>query len=640
MRSSRLTLLLLAYDLAATLVAISVTLMQRFETADPSVAVAPYLPLVLLPLVIRPVTYAAFSLYRREWQYASIRELGDLAAAVFVGSVLIVLAFVALRFTIIHGDHPFPRSFFVIEPVLSFCLTGAGRLAARRLLERRAVQRSPGAVDSLPTLVYGAGEAGALTARLAARRALPGIDLVGFLDDDRRKRGSRLLGKPVLGSMEDLGYALEVSHARQLLIAMPSASGSAIRRAVDGAKDKLIPVKILPRVEELMTAGPRVYGIRDVSVEDLLRREPVDIDTDAIARSINGASVLITGGAGSIGSELARQVLKLGPRSLTLVDHHEWSLWNLERDLADRQRGGEGGHIETVLTDVRSAPAAESIVRRVKPDIVFHAAALKHVPFVELFPSEGILTNVVGTRNLLRACQLLRVERFVLISTDKAVEPVSVMGATKRLAEELTVQVGRQTSRPYVAVRFGNVLGSSGSLVPLLLRQLEQGLPLTITEPDATRYFMTISEAVSLILEAATNASMGEVFVLDMGEPVRILDLARDLVRLKGLDPDNARFRITGLRPGERLHEKLFDDDETPHRTAHPGILRAARAVEDDGRALEALVDSLEAAAREYDDQSVRAHLRAASYISAAALDRSEEAPEPTRLADRRSGVG
>ncbi len=620
MRSSRLTLLLLAYDLAATLVAISVTLMQRFETADPSVAVAPYLPLVLLPLVIRPATYAAFSLYRREWQYASIRELADLAAAVFVGSVLIVLAFVALRFTIFHGEHPFPRSFFVIEPVLSMCLVGAGRLAARRLLERGAVQP--------------------LTARLAARRALPGIDLVGFLDDDRRKRGSRLLGKPVFGSMEDLGYALDVSGARQLLIAMPSASGSAIRRAVDGAKDKRIPVKILPRIEELMTAGPRVYGIRDVSVEDLLRREPVDIDTDAIARSINGASVLITGGAGSIGSELARQVLKLGPRSLTLVDHHEWSLWNLERDLAARQHGGDGGHVETVLADVRSGPAAESIVRRVKPDIVFHAAALKHVPFVELFPSEGILTNVVGTRNLLRACQQLGVERFVLISTDKAVEPVSVMGATKRLAEELTVHAGRQTSRPYVAVRFGNVLGSSGSVVPLLLRQLEQGLPLTITEPDATRFFMTISEAVSLILEAATSASMGEVFVLDMGEPIRILDLARDLVRLKGLDPDTARFAITGLRPGERLHEKLFDDDETPHRTAHPGILRAARAVDDDGRALEALVDSLEAAAREYDDQSVRTHLRAASYISAAALDRTEGVPEPTRLADRRSGVG
>lgn len=639
MRFSRLTLMLLAYDLAATLVAISVTLMQRFETADPAVAVVPYLPLVLLPVVIRPMTYAAFSLYQREWQYASLRELADLAAAVFVGSVLIVLAFVALRFTIVPGHNVFPRSFFLIEPVLSFCLVGAGRLAARRLLERRAVLQAPSAGDAVPTIVYGAGEAGALTARLAAHRTLPGIHLVAFLDDDRSKRGSRLLGKPVLGSLDDLGYALEVSSARQLLIAMPSASGSPIRRAIDAAKDHHVPVKILPRVEELMTAGPSVYGIRDVSVEDLLRREPVDIDNDVIARSINGASVLITGGGGSIGSELARQVLKLGPRSLTLVDHHEWSLWNLERDLAARRRGSEGGHVETILADVRSAAAAESIVRRVKPEVVFHAAALKHVPFVELFPSEGILTNVVGTRNLLRACQSIRVERFVLISTDKAVEPVSVMGATKRLAEELTVRAGRESGRPYVAVRFGNVLGSSGSVVPLLLRQLEEGLPLTITEPEATRYFMTIAEAVSLILEAGSSASVGEVFVLDMGEPIRILDLARDLLRLKGLDPDAATFAITGLRPGERLHEKLFDDDETPHRTAHAGILRAVRA-HDEGNALEALVDTLEAAAREYDDQSVREHLRAASYISAAALERTGDVLEPTRLADRRSIVG
>jgi O-antigen biosynthesis protein WbqV len=258
----------------------------------------------------------------------------------------------------------------------------------------------------------------------------------------------------------------------------------------------------------------------------------------------------------------------------------------------------------------------EAVVRRTKPDIVFHAAALKHVPFVELFPAEGVLTNVIGTRNVLRACTILSVERFVLISTDKAVESVSVMGATKRLAEDLTVSAGRRAKRPYVAVRFGNVLGSSGSIVPLLTRQLEQGLPLTITEPDATRFFMTIAEAVSLILEAASTADAGDVLVLDMGEPVRILDLARDLVRLHGRDPDSVRFTITGLRPGERLHEKLFDEDETSERTAHPGIMRARRSIESDDR-LDTLVDALELAARDCDDQSVRHHLRAARYITA-----------------------
>jgi len=401
---------------------------------------------------------------------------------------------------------------------------------------------------------------------------------------------------------------------------MPSASGAPIRRALDLAKRAELPVKILPRVEELLTGGSQLRGMRDVSVEDLLRRAPVAIDTESIARSINGASVLVTGGGGSIGSELARQILKLGPRVLTVVDHHEWTLWNLERELGAIQGTSEGGHVEMVLGDVRSLPAMESVLRRTKPEVVFHAAALKHVPFVELFPSEGMLTNVVGTRNVLRACESLRVDRFVLISTDKAVEPVSVMGASKRLAEELTVQAGRRTNRPYVAVRFGNVLGSSGSVVPLLLRQLEQDLPLTITEPDATRFFMTIAEAVSLIMEAGANADAGDVLVLDMGEPIRILDLAHDLVRLHGQDPDQVRFNITGLRPGERLHEKLFDDDETPVRTNHPGILRARRGEGIGDDELDSLVDALEVAARDSDDQEVRRHLRARRYITATQL--------------------
>lgn len=620
MRLPSLSIPLLAYDIAATVVAIFVALVLRFETTDPAVAVSPYLPLVLLPILIRPLVYAGFSLYRREWQHASLRDLSDLVTAVAVGSVLILLAFFALRYTVVPGTRVFPRSFFLTEPMLSILLIGAGRLAARQILDRKArgAESPVDPVASTPTIVYGAGEAGAIAARLAARHALPGVELVAFLDDDHRKRRSRLLGKPVLGTLDDLPAALRSTGARQLLIAMPSASGASIRRAMEAAKEWGLPVKIIPRVEELVTAGPRVHGIRDVGVEDLLRREPVEIDIDAIARSINGTSVLVTGGGGSIGSELARQILKLGPRLLTVVDHHEWTLWNLERDLADRQAGSASGQVETVLADVRSLPAIESVIRHSHPDLVFHAAALKHVPFVEQFPSEGVLTNVVGTRNVLRACENLGVERFVLISTDKAVEPVSVMGASKHLAELLTVQAGLRTGRPFVAVRFGNVLGSSGSVVPLLLRQLDQGLPLTITEPDATRYFMTIGEAVSLILQAASSASPGEVFVLDMGEPVRILDLARDLVRLNGLDPDAVRFTITGLRPGERLHEKLFDDDEDQQRTSHPGILRASRPARDDDQRIEAYVDALEVAARESDDDAIRRHLRAGRFIPVA----------------------
>jgi O-antigen biosynthesis protein WbqV len=295
---------------------------------------------------------------------------------------------------------------------------------------------------------------------------------------------------------------------------------------------------------------------------------------------------------------------------LTIVDHHEWALWNVERDVAAQLRESDGAHVVAALADVRSPEALRAVLRLAQPDVVFHAAALKHVPYVEAFPAEGVLTNVLGTRNILRACEAMEVPHFVLISTDKAVEPVSVMGSTKRLAEQLTVASGHRTGRAYTAVRFGNVLGSSGSIVPLLQRQLDDGLPLTITEPSATRYFMTIGEAVSLILEAGADPAAGDVYVLDMGDRVRIMDLARDLVRLNGLDPDAIRFTVTGLRPGERLHEKLFYDDEVAEPTRHPGILRATRSADSriESR-VESFVDELAVAAQEHDDHAVRALL-------------------------------
>ncbi|MDQ2673327.1 MAG: polysaccharide biosynthesis protein, partial [Chloroflexota bacterium] len=318
------------------------------------------------------------------------------------------------------------------------------------------------------------------------------------------------------------------------------------------------------------------------------------------------------------------------PRVLTVVEYHEWTLWNVERDVAARRKESEGSHVIATLADVRSTAALDAVMRRSKPDVVFHAAALKHVPYVETFPAEGILTNVVGTRNVLRACEQHGVSRFVLISTDKAVEPVSVMGASKRLAEQLTVLAGRRSGRAYAAVRFGNVLGSSGSVVPLLQRQLDDGLPLTITQPDATRYFMTIGEAVSLILEAGSNPVPGDIYVLDMGEPVRIIDLARDLVRLNRRDPDTVHFTVTGLRPGERLHEKLFYDDEHAEPTDHPGILRASRPESDlPENQIESLVDELSAAAREQDDQAIRELLRVNRYLVAASGLPSSEAPTP-----------
>ena len=603
----RVAWLLFAMDVGAAFIAVIAALGLRLETADPNVALTPYLPLAIVPVVIRPAVLAGLGLYRREWKYASTRELIELSIGVVIGSMLIVPIYVAAALAS-PGFKPVPRTFLLLEPIVFFGIAAASRLLVRAALERRSSAAPP--PTAIPSLVYGAGNAGAIVGRMAASGALPDIRVVGYVDDDPRKRGSRLLGHRVHGSLDELAGIVAKTHASQLIVAIPSASPTSVRRAVEGARGPRLEVKIVPPFRDLVTGRHQVSGIRAVSVEDLLGREPVAIDGEAIRSSLNGRSVVVTGGGGSIGGELVRQILTLGPRILTIIEHHEWALWSIERDVAARRRESDGTHVVAALADIRSSEALTAVLGQAQPDVVFHAAALKHVPYVEMYPAEGVLTNVVGTRNLLRVCEHLGVPRFVLISTDKAVEPVSAMGATKRLAEHLTVAAGRRTGHAYKAVRFGNVLGSSGSIVPLLQRQLDDGLPLTITEPEATRFFMTISEAVSLILESGSDPEGGEVSVLDMGDPIRIMDLARDLVRLNGLDPDLVQFTFTGLRPGERLHEKLFYDDETAGPTRHPGILQAHRFGGGDTDArIEMFVEELAAAARAHDDHEVRALL-------------------------------
>lgn len=603
-RLGRPTWVLIGLDVAAAFVASLAALAIRFDTTDVNVAISPYLPAALLPVVVRPTVHAAMGLHRREWRYASVADLLDLLRALIVGSALILVGYLAMAAAGVPGAVPFPRSFFLLEPILFLALAAGIRIMVRSTLERRAIDVDPHPI--VRTIVYGAGHAGATVARMAMSGGLRGIRIVGFVDDDRAKRGSRLLGHRVYGGIEDLESAVRRSDASQLLVAIPSAAAEPIRRAVDEAASLGLPIKIVPPLRDLVTGKFRVTGIRSVNVEDLLRRAPVTIDVEAVADSINGASVVVTGGGGSIGSELVRQILSLGPRLLTVVEHSERALWEIERDVAAMQREAGGAHVIAALADVRSPVALQRVFEAARPDVVYHAAALKHVPYVEFFPAEGVLTNVLGTRNVLQACERSDVDRFILISSDKAVEPVNVMGATKHLAERLTVAAGRRTGKAYAAVRFGNVLGSSGSVIPLLQRQLDDHLPLTITRPDATRYFMTIAEAVSLILEAGADPSSGEVYVLDMGEPVTIMDLARDLVRLNGLDPDAVRYVVTGLRPGERMHEKLFYADERAEPTRHPGILRASRTQLEAEREIEAFVDEVEAVARAHDDAAVR----------------------------------
>jgi FlaA1/EpsC-like NDP-sugar epimerase len=613
---------LLAYDILATVLAIVLSFAIRFEANDILATMAPYLPVALLPLLINPPVYVAFGLYRREWRFASIRELYAIASAVFVAGAIAFLALILLALLDAPGSTGFPRSVFFIEALLSGALVGGGRFLVRANLERQMGARSEPA--ALITLVYGAGEAGAMVARLADRDRQAAIAVVGFIDDDPHKRRSRLMGRKVLGGLPELREAVTRTGAEALLIAMPSADGTVIRRALDAGRQLGLAVRTVPPLRELVRGRVQLSKIRPVGLEDLLRRDSIAIDPEVGASYLNGASVLVTGGGGTIGSELARQILALGPRILTIVDNHEWTLWAIDRELNELAAQG-GVQVQTVLADIRAASAIDALIRQVRPDVVFHAAALKHVPIVERFPSEGVLTNVIGTRNVLRSCASAGVGRFVLISTDKAVEASSVMGASKRIAEHLTVAMARRLGRPYTAVRFGNVLGSSGSVIPIFERQLELGRPITITHPDVTRYFMTISEAVSLILEAGASDAAGEVYVLDMGQPLRIVDLARDLISLRGEDPDAVEFVFTGLRPGERLHEALFYGSEQAVATEHPGVLRAA-AVGSSSSAvdIDALIDQIEVAALDRDDPAVRAILRDARYLA------PQPAPEPS----------
>jgi FlaA1/EpsC-like NDP-sugar epimerase len=615
---------LFVYDLAVTAIAVFIAFALRFDASNIVESISPYLPVALLPLVVRPPTYFAFGLYRREWRYASVNEMFAIAGAVLVGTGIAAFIFLVLAAAGAPGTPGYPRSIFGIEALVSLALVGGGRFALRAGLERRGLsggtEEERGAV---PTIVYGAGDTGATVARVAAADPDAGLAIVGYLDDEPRKSGSQLFGKRVFGGLDQLARAVRETGARQLLIAMPTASGPAIRRAFEQGLSLGLEVRTIPHPRELLSGELQLGKIRKVSVEDLLRREPVVIDTDAMASYLNGASVLVTGGGGSIGSELARQILELGPRMLTVLDSHEGSLWNIERELAERPLGTRGVELRAVLADIRSPAAIERAIGDARPEVVFHAAALKHVPIVELHPAEGVMTNVVGTRNTLAACEAHGVERFVLISTDKAVEPISAMGATKRLAELLTIAAAHRSGRAYAAVRFGNVLGSSGSVIPTFQHQLEEGRALTVTHPEATRYFMTVGEAVSLILEAGATAEAGELYVLDMGEPVRIVDLAHDLILLSGLDPERVPIEYTGLRPGERLHETLFYREETTGEAVHPGIMRVRQGgppFEDE--MVVAMVDQLGEAARQRDEEACRQLLQQVLSLSGSSRGR------------------
>jgi FlaA1/EpsC-like NDP-sugar epimerase len=509
--------------------------------------------------------------YVKWWRYISLRDVQVLARSVLLASVVLWVAFEIFSPV---GDKRLPLGVAVLDLLLTLMGLAGVRVVARSLIERpRPGALVPGGKE---VLVVGAGDAGGLVLREMRTTRLAGYTPIGLVDDDPRKRHMRLHGVKVLGTTDDLPRLLRERRPDEVHIAIPSAAGATRNRIVAACRTARVPVRTLPAVHELLDGDSNLLRqLREVQVEDVLGRDPVQLDPEEIGGYVRDRVVLVTGAGGSIGSELCRQIARMGPTRLVLLDHAETNLFQIERELLERGVT----NIVPVIGDVKDEGKLDRLFLGYRPEVVFHAAAYKHVPLMQANPLEAIRNNAIATRTLARIAAKHGTSRFVLISTDKAVNAQTVMGATKALCEWIVETIAEDTSSMVaVAVRFGNVLASSGSVVPIFRRQIAAGGPVTVTDAAMTRFFMTIPEAAQLVVQAGGAAQGGEIFVLDMGEPVRIIDLARDMIRLSGLEPDrDIAIEIVGVRPGEKLDEDLFEAWETVQPTAHAKVRRATR---------------------------------------------------------------
>jgi FlaA1/EpsC-like NDP-sugar epimerase len=568
------------------------------------------IPVRLLPMVWRTLILAVgikipvfllLRLYRFSWRYVGLAELLDTGTAVAIGSA--VLAAVLFTLGRLEPWSGVPRSVLGIDFVFALVGVGGVRLS-RRMLDHL---RKRSAREGDPTLVVGAGDAGVQLVRAIREDSEVGYRVVGFVDDDVRKRGMVLRGVRVLGPREHLRRLVSTHGITTILIAMPASPAAVIRDTIDLARQAGVrDVKILPSLSQLYTGRVAASELREVRPEDLLQREPTRIDTEQITGYLDGRTVLVTGAAGSIGSEICRQVLRFGAGRLVALDFNETGLFYLHEELTQRFPNRS---CEIIVADVRDHGRIASVVSSTSPHVVYHAAAYKHVPMMEAFPSEAVKTNVMGTRNVLEEACRSETSAFVLMSTDKAVNPTSVMGATKRVAEMIVRSRADHPDTRCVAVRFGNVLGSRGSVLQTFVDQIERRQPITITHPDMQRYFMITSEAVQLVLQAGVLGRGGEVLVLDMGEPVEIEELARELIRFYGLRPEqDVPIVYTGVRPGEKFHEELLTAEEGTDATAHERLFVARMTTPSTDWARDLAV--LEKAALDGDDPAVIGTLR------------------------------
>jgi len=533
----------------------------RFEWAVPSAYY--YMIGVTLPVVafIRLGVFYFFDLHSGLWRYASTRDLVQIIKAVVLSSVVIgLIIYPVLDFQF------YPRSILVLDAVFVIVLMGGVRLGTRILREkaRLTIHEKKG------VFIYGAGDAGELLLRDMLKNPDYTLHAAGFIDDDKKKTGLKIHSVPVLGTGKELDDLIEKYDPEEIIIAIPSAKPAQIQKIMNGCKKHKIALKTLPSLRDVIKGQISVNQIRDISIEDLLFRDPVTINPENVRDLVCGKRVLVTGAAGSIGSELCRQILQHNPRSLILYDRNENGLYFLDHELGEKY---SRDFFSVVIGDICDMNRLYMKFKKFKPEIVFHAAAYKHVPLMEDNVIEGVKNNVQGTWNVMELSDQFGVETFVQISTDKAVNPTSVMGASKRIAEMALRHMNTISRTKFIVVRFGNVLGSSGSVVPLFREQIKKGGPVTVTHPDIQRFFMTIPESVQLVLQAASMGKGGEIFVLDMGEQIKIVDLAKNMITLSGLIPEkDIKIVFSGLRPGEKLYEELFDTDEKILSTSHEKI--------------------------------------------------------------------
>ena len=564
-------LFLICYDACAVFVAAFFALWLRYEFVFRNIE-KKYLDRLwkCLPLLIASaiLVFVLFKLYSSLWAYAGAMEVFNVTVAC-VSEGILSIGIVAL---VHHGvDTPLPRSFYILYGGILWILILLSRFAYRAL--RSFVDWRQYRNEQRKVLIVGAGDAGnALIKEIRNSRHL-NMNIVGVIDDAQSKIGGYIHGIKILGDRNKIIDIAEKTGAKEIIIAIPSASPGELKELLDICKQTNCGLKKLPGIYQFVNGDVSVSNLKNVDVNDLLGREPIKVDLTSILDYVSGKVIMVTGGGGSIGSELCRQIASHNPKQLVLVDIYENSTYDIQQEL---RNSFPRLNLVVLIASVRNTKRMDMIFEKYKPDIVYHAAAHKHVPLMEDSPNEAVKNNVLGTWKVVQAADRWKVKRFVMISTDKAVNPTNIMGATKRICEMIIQTYDKHSDTEFVAVRFGNVLGSNGSVIPLFKKQIEAGGPVTVTHPDIIRYFMTIPEAVSLVLQAGAYAKGGEIFVLDMGEPVKILDLAKNLIRLSGHKPgDDIKIEFTGLRPGEKLYEEMLMDEEglqdTENKLIHIG---------------------------------------------------------------------